>query len=60
MKTLKILLDDNISHVSVTTYTSDGIGCLVTDERIEFDIDEKHEICDMTSENLRINKKYEN
>lgn len=50
MKTLKILLDDSISHVSVTTYTTDGIDCLATDERIEIDIEEEHEICDMVSD----------
>lgn len=38
----------------LTTYKRAG-----SDGRIDFDIDEKHEICDMTSENLRINK-YEN
>lgn len=49
MRTLKILLDDSVSHVSITTCTTDGIGCLAVDERAEIDIEEKHEICDMTS-----------
>lgn len=49
MKILKILLDDSVDHVSITTYTTDSIGCLATDEKVELDIGDEHEICDMTT-----------
>lgn len=49
MKTLKILLDDNIDHVSITLYTRDGIGCLAVDERFEVDTEDKSQAYDMTT-----------
>ena len=47
--TVKILIDDSIDHVSVATYTIDGIGCLAIDEIVEINMEEQHEICDITT-----------
>lgn len=52
MKTLKVLLDDYISHVVIEAYKLDGV-LPVINKRMTLELEQKHEICDMLEESLR-------